>query len=510
MRKPTGKAAKMLGDDPPPIFNPVETKVELFPGMKTDGLETRSSMDQAEIERLCTELLDSCAPERAHLFRELHQSYLVRGLTNLPSGYASLDASRPWILFWILHSLELLGLFDRRHSEADARRIYAFLDRCQASTGGFGGGPGQIAHLAPTYAATMSLVILGSEAGWKIVDRQRMYNFLMSVKRKEGLLKGGFAVTVGGEVDTRGTYITLAVASILNIVTPELVEGVAEFVGRNQTYEGGIGAEPGNEAHGGYTYCGLAALRIINRTDAVDLDALLRWATQRQMSLEGGFQGRTNKLVDSCYSWWVGGIFPLIQPLLNPMQRLTASDKTETNTSTETETETETDAKTESPTPTQDTTRSTSKATTTTDESQTNPSLSTPNNSENEQVNDLGLCLFDTEKLQEYIIFCCQMNHGGLRDKPGKRPDYYHTCYSLSGLSMAQHQLEADGKNGLRKTGPLGGRYNLLKETDPLYNATPARLARAMAFFRTLPLPVPISNSSSSGEGGEMEVEKKM
>ncbi|RUP43035.1 hypothetical protein BC936DRAFT_137752, partial [Jimgerdemannia flammicorona] len=31
------------------------------------------------------------------------------------------------------------------------------------------------------------------------------------------------------------------------------------------------------------------------------------------MSLEGGFQGRCNKLVDGCYSFWVGGVFPLIE-----------------------------------------------------------------------------------------------------------------------------------------------------------------------------------------------------
>lgn len=29
------------------------------------------------------------------------------------------------------------------------------------------------------------------------------------------------------------------------------------------------------------------------------------WSVHRQMSVEGGFQGRTNKLVDSCYSTWV-------------------------------------------------------------------------------------------------------------------------------------------------------------------------------------------------------------
>lgn len=39
---------------------------------------------------------------------------------------------------------------------------------------------------------------------------------------------------------------------------------------------------------------------------------LQRWATNRQMRFEGGFQGRTNKLVDGCYSFWQGALFPLL------------------------------------------------------------------------------------------------------------------------------------------------------------------------------------------------------
>lgn len=35
-----------------------------------------------------------------------------------------------------------------------------------------------------------------------------------------------------------------------------------------------MGGYPGNEAHGGYTYCGLAALSILRRFDVVNLDAL--------------------------------------------------------------------------------------------------------------------------------------------------------------------------------------------------------------------------------------------
>lgn len=38
-----------------------------------------------------------------------------------------------------------------------------------------------------------------------------------------------------------------------------------------------------------------------------------QWASMRQMEFEGGFQGRTNKLVDGCYSTWQGGVFPLLR-----------------------------------------------------------------------------------------------------------------------------------------------------------------------------------------------------
>jgi protein farnesyltransferase subunit beta len=82
-----------------------------------------------------------------------------------------------------------------------------------------------------------------------------------------------------------------------------------------QTYEGGLGGEPGNEAHGGYTFCGVAALLLLGRPEVLDVPLLLHWATQRQGHVEGGFNGRTNKLVDGCYSFWQGGVFPLLQRL---------------------------------------------------------------------------------------------------------------------------------------------------------------------------------------------------
>lgn len=43
----------------------------------------------------------------------------------------------------------------------------------------------------------------------------------------------------------------------------------------------------------------------------MDVSRLVEWLSQRQTEF-GGFNGRTNKLIDSCYSFWVGSVFNLL------------------------------------------------------------------------------------------------------------------------------------------------------------------------------------------------------
>lgn len=42
-----------------------------------------------------------------------------------------------------------------------------------------------------------------------------------------------------------------------------------------QNWEGGLSGVPGLEAHGGYTFCGTAALVILGKEHMLDLKALL-------------------------------------------------------------------------------------------------------------------------------------------------------------------------------------------------------------------------------------------
>lgn len=262
-------------------------------------------------------------------------------------------------------------------------------------------------HLAPTYAAVCSLCLISTDEAFEVINRKKLYDFLISLR----LSNGSFRMHKYGESDVRAIYCAAVVARLTNIYTDALFDKSARWVIRCQTYEGGFGGVPGVEAHGGYTFCGFSALLLLKSVHMCDTKSLLRWVANKQMPFEGGFQGRTNKLVDGCYSFWQAAIFPVISELL-----------------------------------------------------------------ESEEQRPIW-SMYDYRALQEYVLICCQDRHsGGLIDKPGKPPDVYHTCYVLSGLSIAQHAVK-------KSTCVIGKPENILNKTNPIYNIEESCLKKALQYF---------------------------
>ena len=130
-------------------------------------------------------------------------------------------------------------------------------------------------------------------------------------------------------------------------------------------------------------------------TESLNLDGILRWAVFRQMKIEGGFQGKTNKLVDSCYSVWVGAIPELYRQV---KFRETGDRKI------------------------------------------------------------LETKLVDTKAVVRYVLQVCG-KYALFSDRPRNSPDFYHTCYALSGLSLLQDEL--DDETRLRPTCPF---YNVTQD----------------------------------------------
>merc|ERR1711871_238149 len=180
---------------------------------------TRSTKEQAEVQNAVLkeyedvqELMDD--DEGITVNREAHEAYLMTGIKSLNANYSCLDASRPWLVYWIVHGLDLIGSLTKcEHMFSD---IVNFLGKCQDKDGGFCGGPGQLPHLAPTYAAVNALMAIGTEEAYQLIDRPKLYQFLLARKSPDG----GFFMHDGGEVDIRGSYCALSVAAILNLLTP--------------------------------------------------------------------------------------------------------------------------------------------------------------------------------------------------------------------------------------------------------------------------------------------------
>lgn len=431
--------------------------------------ETYSSHEQCACEKQCAQFLkpfDKFNEETLQRFRvnELlndnneirllrrnHAEYLTNGLTYLSAGFVSLDASRPWIIYWILQALYLLN----EEPVHLYPRIISTLATIQNNSGGFGGGPLQLSHAAPNYAAVLALCIVGTDEALGSINRPAMYNYFLNMKNANGQ---GFRMHTNGETDTRGTYTILAVAKILNILTPELTEGLGPYLISCQTYEGGFGGEPYNEAHGGYNMCALAALIILGQANSCDLDAQERWLAARQCRLEGGFQGRTNKLVDSCYSFWQSAAFALVD-----LAR--GADPDEDLCWTEV------------------------RALLTAHNGQSNAVEAADGDDDVEvetavsaAVSTGGALSCNQLALQRYLLHCSQQLDGGLRDKPGKSRDFYHSCYALSGLSLAQHSTDRSAPPQVY--GDVG---NVVRNTSALFNIGPEKLARALNFFRSQP-----------------------
>lgn len=101
------------------------------------------------------------------------------------------------MFYWALAALSVLGEHDAVVGYRE--RLVATVRPMQHPEGGFGGGAGQMAHLAPTYAVILALAIVGGEEALGLVDRRALWRWLGRLKQADG----GFQMAIGGEEDVR-------------------------------------------------------------------------------------------------------------------------------------------------------------------------------------------------------------------------------------------------------------------------------------------------------------------
>ena len=236
------------------------------------------------------------------IFLHDHISYLSKIINQSRESRQWSEGGIPSLALYSLTPFPILGLDKSEKFPNVAHCVTTFLLHRKTKYGGFSGYTEDYPNTVINMLAIAAIAICGTEEAYQIIDKEPMYEMLLKLKNKDG----SFAASIGMESDLRSTYSALVIASMLNMLTPELTENVVDFVKSCYNYDGGFSPIPHTESHGGYVHCGVGILHMLGHLDDININKTIRYIAMRQDEFSGGFNGRTNKLVDSCYSWWIG------------------------------------------------------------------------------------------------------------------------------------------------------------------------------------------------------------
>lgn len=136
----------------------------------------------------------------------LHLKYIHFVLHELGEHIIHFDNAQPWLHYYTIHTAHILG---HDLSQEDKQLMKKALQYCHSE--GFGGGHGQLPHLAPTYAAFLASIELGPDS-YDLLNRQKLYSFFKKCK------KGGrFMMHEEGECDLRAIFIVTLITKTLNL-----------------------------------------------------------------------------------------------------------------------------------------------------------------------------------------------------------------------------------------------------------------------------------------------------
>ncbi|KAH0789011.1 Prenyltransferase and squalene oxidase repeat family protein [Histomonas meleagridis] len=280
--------------------------IPFFSFYDDEGIETVTSKDQKNTEMQVFNQKKS----EFYINRNNIRDYLISIISSPPNSFHQYSSQEPWIPYHFILSFSLLSFHKLRNIQLFKEACSKYIFKRQSKYGGYGPSPHEIGHVALTYTSINTIALTLNEANFQSIDRHSLYNWFMSLKQPNGSFSSSEGYPY--ECDTRSTYCVISVASLLNILTPELTKNTAAFLSSCQGYDGGFGPIPGSETHGGYGFCALAALDLLGALDTIDANSAIKWCSMRQMPFCGGFNGRTNKLVDTCYTWWVGAMCKIL------------------------------------------------------------------------------------------------------------------------------------------------------------------------------------------------------
>lgn len=275
-----------------------------------------------------------------------HAKYFQLCLTSLPSSAQGADSNKLALVYFCLHGLALTsGLnFSSKEKQDYAGFILDHLikdphDEIQSFRQSLSfklemrPQNYDLPNLSATLFALYNLLILECNYA-KILDRHKIMKFVQKCQVDLGPEKGAFVPALDpdgkplGETDIRHCYIATSIRKLCKYdrlpyedrINDINVENLKHFLLDRLSITGGFSSLKYTEPHLGLTFCALATFRLLEiKLPQQVYDTMVDFLCRRQVDYPkytkrnyecweseeiGGFNGRTNKSSDACYSWW--------------------------------------------------------------------------------------------------------------------------------------------------------------------------------------------------------------
>jgi len=287
------------------------------------------------------------------LLIDKHEKFFNRCLIALPSKLQSEDSNKLGLIYFCLHGLGLINRFKFSPPELEFYREFIY-DSYLISNDEFQGFRAteyfartnpeyDLPSVSATFFALVNLLILESDYS-KRLDRHLVMNFVKRCQFTLGPNKGSFAPTLRynedtkqyepyGETDLRICYVAIGIRKLLKYDESSQTNDIntttaTDFILDRLNHAGGFSSDKYTETHVGFTFCALASLKLLGYDlSQSKFGRTLDWLIHRQVDYtdnhdmtydyyqvedRGSYNGRDNKLGDTCYSWWCTGSIKLL------------------------------------------------------------------------------------------------------------------------------------------------------------------------------------------------------
>nr|UXY86670.1 geranylgeranyl transferase [Cryptomonas paramecium] len=220
-----------------------------------------------------------------------------------------------WVLHWLFVLSDMI-LFDKKYFLKLKLFSIFSVEKNQYTYN-------NLSNVLYTYAQTISYVCIKKNLiKSSLVDVKSIYTFIRKTKAKKNFYKN----YIKGGSDMRLNYCTLVICSLYNILTPQISSDCHLYIRYTYMNMENSSINKYREEHVALFYCFISSLFFFLKKDFrfSILNSFGNSLFQKKKKFDFSVQGRSYKLTDFCYVYWLNSIlllssFHLYLDLLNSL-----------------------------------------------------------------------------------------------------------------------------------------------------------------------------------------------